>query len=147
VTALTALTVTVLGEPIPQGSMRAVGRGRMISDNVRLRPWRDTVAWHVRQECMAAGLTEPLTGPLAVAVTFTLPRPKSAPKRRWAPDRKPDGDKLERALFDAITAGGAWVDDAQVVKCEWSKAYPPPGAVPGVTFTVAPAERGEQVAA
>lgn len=144
---MTALAVTVLGEPIPQGSMRAVARGRMISDNARLRPWRDSVAWQVRQSMADAGLPGPLEGPLAVAVTFTLPRPKSAPKSRWAPDRKPDGDKLERALFDAITAGGGWVDDAQVVTCTWSKAYPVDGNLPGVTFTVAPAVRGEQVAA
>jgi hypothetical protein len=49
--------------------------------------------------------------------------------------------------FDAITAGGAWVDDAQVVTCSWSKVYAGGQAVPGVTFTVAEAVRGEQVAA
>ena len=144
---MTALAVTVLGIPAAQGSMRALGPGRMVHSNLdKLRPWRDSVAWQVRQGMADAGL-EPFEGPVAVAVTFVLPRPKSAPRSRWAPDRKPDGDKLERALFDAITAGGAWIDDAQVVTCQWSKVYPADGATPGVTFTVAPAERGEQVAA
>ncbi len=144
---MSALEVTVLGEPIPQGSLRAVGRGRLISDNTRLRPWRDTVAWHVQQAMRDLAIDGPLEGPLALTATFALPRPKSAPKRRWAPDRKPDGDKLLRGLFDAITSGGGWVDDAQVVTCQWSKVYAIPPAVPGVTFTVAPAIRGEQVAA
>lgn len=144
---MTALAVTVLGEPIPQGSLRAVGRGRLVSDNTRLRPWRDTVAWHVQQTMRDLGMAGPLEGPLSLTATFVLPRPPSAPRSRWAPHKKPDGDKLLRALFDAVTAGGAWVDDAQVVTCAWSKVYPVPPAVPGVTFTVAPAVRGEQVAA
>jgi Holliday junction resolvase RusA-like endonuclease len=142
------IAVTVLGTPIAQGSMRSLGPGRMVHSNAAtLRPWRDTVAWQVRAAMADAGLTDPLEGPVEVHATFILARPKSAPKGRWAPDKKPDGDKLLRALFDAITAGGAWVDDAQVVNCSWSKVFPHDGAVPGVTFTVAPAVRGEAVAA
>ena len=141
------LTVTVLGVPVPQGSMRGIGPGRMISDNAKLRPWRDTVAWHVREDMLTEGVNEPLEGPVAVHATFTLPRPKSAVKARWAPDRKPDIDKLLRALLDACTAGGAWRDDAQVVTVAVSKVYAVDGNLPGVTFTVAPAERGESVAA
>lgn len=144
---MTALAVTVLGVPVPQGSMQALGPGRMKHSNrEKLRPWRDTVAWQVRQNMADLG-REPFEGPVTVRVTFTLPRPQSAPKSRWAPYKKPDGDKLERALFDAITAGGAWIDDAQVVECHWSKVYAVGSNVPGVTFVVAEAERGEQVAA
>jgi Holliday junction resolvase RusA-like endonuclease len=82
-----------------------------------------------------------------VHATFTLARPKSAPKARWAPDKKPDIDKLLRGLLDACTAAGVWVDDAQVVTVVTSKVFPHDGAIPGVTFTVQPAVRGEQVAA
>lgn len=67
-----------------------------------------------------------LTGPVALEVTFTLPRPKAhyrtgrnshllrdnAPHR---PDRLPDLDKLLRSTMDALTAAGVWADDAQVV--------------------------------
>ena len=145
---MTAIVCTVLGTPVPQGSMRSLGPGRMVHSNAAtLRPWRDTVAWQVRACMTDAGLVEPLEGPVEVHATFVLPRPQSAPKHRWAPHKKPDGDKLLRALFDAITAGGAWVDDAQVVTCSWSKVYAGGQAVPGVTFTVAEAVRGEQVAA
>jgi crossover junction endodeoxyribonuclease RusA len=145
---MTALSVTVLGVPVPQGSMKSLGPRRLVHSNgEKLRPWRDTVAWHVRQTMLDLGIEEPIEGPVTLTATFVLPRPKSAPRSRWAPDRKPDGDKLLRALFDGITAGGGWVDDAQVVTCAWSKVYPHDGNVPGVTFTVSPAERGEAIAA
>ena len=145
---MSALTVTVIGTPVPQGSMKSLGPRRLVHSNAeKLRPWRDTVAWQVQQTMHDLGIHEPLEGPLELHATFTLPRPQSASKARWAPHKKPDGDKLLRALFDSITAGGAWVDDAQVVTCAWSKVYAIPPAVPGVTFTVAPAVRGEQVAA
>lgn len=142
------IAVTVLGIPVAQGSMRSLGPGRMVHSNAtQLRPWRDSVAWQVREAMLDAALSDPLDGPVEVHATFTLPRPKSATKSRWAPDRKPDIDKLLRSLLDACTAGGAWVDDAQVVTVAVSKVYPTDGAVPGVTFTVAPAVRGEGVAA
>jgi Holliday junction resolvase RusA-like endonuclease len=145
---VTALSCTVLGVPVPQGSMKSVGPGRMIHSNAAtLRPWRDTVAWQARAAMADAGLTEPLEGPVEVHATFTLARPKSAPKARWAPDKKPDIDKLLRGLLDACTAAGVWVDDAQVVTVVTSKVFPHDGAIPGVTFTVQPAVRGEQVAA
>ena len=129
------VTIAVLGEPIPQGSMRAVARGRIVSDNDRLRPWRDTVAWMVRDTMQGR---PPLTGPLQVHATFVLPRPPSAPKRRWAPEKKPDLDKLLRAAFDAATTGGAWVDDAQVVTVTAAKVYASPTLLPQLQLTVAP---------
>lgn len=134
---MTALEVTVLGEPIPQGSLRAVGRGRLISDNERLRPWRDTVAWHIRN---AMHGQPPLEGPVKVTATFVLPRPKSAPRRRWAPDRKPDIDKLLRAAFDATTTGAGWVDDAQAVVVEMRKVYANPQLPPQLRLVVTPLE-------
>lgn len=139
------LTVTVPGVPVGQGRLTTFGKGRTAHSNAKtLLPWREAIAWHVRQEMAAAGLSEPLTGPLALTASFTLPRPKSAPKARWAPDGRPDLSHLLRALEDAITASGLIVDDGQFVDEHPVKVY---GPLPGVTFTVAPAERGEQVAA
>ena len=83
---MTALTVTVLGIPVPQGSMKAVGPRRMIHSNqAALKPWRADVAWHLREAATAAGLTEPWDEPVVVTAIFVLPRPASAPRRRWAP--------------------------------------------------------------
>ncbi len=145
---MTALTVTVPGIPVGQGRISFLGRGRAVHSNAdKLLPWREAVTWHTRQEMAAAGIEEPLTGPLRLAATFTLPRPKSAPARRWAPDGRPDLSHLLRALEDAIVQSGLIVDDGQFVQEQQSKVYPTDGALPGVTFTVAPAERGQAVAA
>lgn len=130
-----AVHVTVLGEPIPQGSLRAIGRGRLVSDNDRLRPWRDSVSWQVHE---AMNGQPPLTGPLEVNATFVHPRPQSAPKKRWAPEKKPDLDKLLRACFDGLTAGGAWVDDAQVIAVQARKVYATPDLLPQAHLIVAP---------
>lgn len=130
---MTAVMVNVLGEPIPQGSLRAVARGRLVSDNERLRPWRDSVAWQVRESMNGAS---PLEGPLEVVATFWLPRPQSAPKKRWAPEKKPDLDKLVRAALDAATAGGAWVDDAQVVSVIAKKRYATPANPPQLLMVI-----------
>lgn len=141
---MNALTVTVLGSPVPQGSMRSLGPRRMVHSNAeKLRPWRDLVAWHLRQEMTAAGMAEPWDEPVVVTVTFVLSRPASAPRRRWAPDRKPDIDKLLRAALDALTASGVVADDARVVHVQMSKVY----GQPQMVLTVGPAVRGEQVSA
>ena len=99
--------------------------------------------WHTRQEMAEDATAYPWDCPVQVAATFALPRPASAVRARWAPDRKPDIDKLLRSLLDALTASGCVADDARVVDVRMSKVY----GLPGVTFTVGPAERGEQVAA
>ena len=130
------LTVEVLGVPVPQGSLKALGRGRLTHSNgEQLRPWRESVTWHLRQAAAVAGVVEPWDGPVGVLATFTLPRPPSAPRRRWAPDRKPDLDKLLRAVLDALTASGVVVDDARVVQANARKEY---GTPPGLRLTVGP---------
>ncbi|MCU1617370.1 MAG: holliday junction resolvase [Frankiales bacterium] len=138
------LTVTVPGKPVTQGSMKTVNR-RTFHDNEKdLLPWREAIGWHIRQEMAAAGLEEPLDGPLTLTATFTLTRPPSISKSRWAPHTRPDLDKLCRGLGDAIGASGLIRQDAQFVTIVASKVY---GALPGVTFTVSAAVRGEAVAA
>ncbi|HEU5026624.1 MAG TPA: RusA family crossover junction endodeoxyribonuclease [Spirillospora sp.] len=141
---MTAVVVTVVGRPITQGSLRTVNRRTFHDNDGDLMPWRALIAWHIRQEMVASGLTEPLEGPLTLAATFTIARPPSVPKSRWAPSVKPDLDKLCRGLGDAIGASGLICQDSQFVTIQASKVY---GTPPGVTFTVAPAERGTAVAA
>lgn len=124
------VVVTVHGLPVPQGSMTGfvptrqdgspvrVQGGRIlvniVPDNAaRLRPWRRQIRQQA-QRVMAG--RQPLTGPLLLAVTFTMPKPSAAPKRRrtW-PDTRPDLDKLLRALLDGLDEGGVYGDDCQVV--------------------------------
>lgn len=101
----------VIGEPAPQGSKRHVGHGIMVESSAKVRPWRQDVALAATEARRGA---EPINGPLYLKVTFFLRRPKSAPKRRTLPDRKPDIDKLLRSTLDAIVTAGLIRDDAQI---------------------------------
>jgi crossover junction endodeoxyribonuclease RusA len=131
------------GLPIAQGSLRAfVVKGRAVvtqgGDAARrasLGAWRQSVAARAKQ----AGAT-PVSGPVALTLTFRLPRPASRPKRERAPDRKPDLDRLVRSVLDALT-GLAFRDDAQVVRLDAEKCYADPtrGETPGLTASVRPA--------
>ena len=104
------MTITVYGVPAPQGSKRFVGhaksgRGIMIESSVAVKPWREAVKWAAMGACA-------VTGPVRVTMTFTLPKPKSAPKTcRTYPDRKPDLSKLIRSTEDALTDAGVLVQE------------------------------------
>jgi crossover junction endodeoxyribonuclease RusA len=78
----------------------------------------------------------PLTGPVEVEIDFTLPRPKSARGPNQYPAKRPDLDKLVRAVLDALTDGGAWADDGQVVTLTAGKLYPFAGEAPGCQIRV-----------
>jgi crossover junction endodeoxyribonuclease RusA len=120
------LLVNVIGDPAPQGSKRHVGGGRMVESSKKVGPWRETVAATVAQSMADEGWA-PTDGPVAVVVTFYVPRPKSAPKRVTRPFRKPDIDKLVRSTLDALVMAGALVDDARVVSLHASKEFAGPG--------------------
>ena len=116
----------VRGLPVPQGSTRAwmvKGRPVITSAAKGLGVWRRLIADVAQQHAPAA----PWQGPVAVQLTFLLPKPKSAPKRRrvW-PAKRPDLDKLARAALDALTYI-VWADDSQVIDLHATKDYGPPG--------------------
>lgn len=137
------LTITVYGIPGPQGSKRFMGikggRGVMVESSKKVKPWREDVK--AAAEAVRAG-RPPIDGPLLVHMTFTLPKPTSAPKTRktW-PMRTPDLSKLARSTEDALTAAGIWADDARVVEYgTLAKRYPNEGhgalEAPGVIITI-----------
>jgi len=107
--------IKVLGTPQPQGSTRSFAKGDRIvttSATPNLHSWRDSVAWAVKDAMRGR---PPFTGPVVVSATFRFNRPKSVSvKKRPHHTVKPDLDKLERALLDALVDGGCIVDDAQV---------------------------------
>lgn len=141
----------ILGLPAPQGSKSFKGmvqgaRGqeipRLVESSKELPKWR-------RQAKLQASLQwrgRPALGvPLVAVMTFTLPKPTSAPKtRRTWPSKKPDVSKLARALEDSLTDAGVWIDDALVVDLIACKRYPNEGlralAQPGVVVEIYPAE-------
>lgn len=120
-------TFFVYGEPRPQGSKTPLptkgGKVVMVEGGndlarERNRNWRQDVAHAAR---LAHGNQPPMDGPLRVTLRFVFPRPKSAKRdARWK-DTRPDIDKLERAVLDALKVGGVIVDDARVAQVSKSK--------------------------
>ena len=118
----------VRGLPAAQGSTRAYivkGKPIITTSSKGLATWRRLVA-DVAQNYAPS---EPWEGPVAVELDFGIPKPKSAPKRRrvW-PAKRPDLDKLARAILDALTYV-IFADDSQVVELHASKDYGVPGVV------------------
>ncbi len=131
------VSFNVLGTPVTQGSSKAfvVGRRAIVTHDKRqpLMDWRNAIAQGAQDasggEFAARGI------PVAVRAIFRLQRPKSAPKRIEYPTTKPDGDKLTRRLFDALS-GVLYADDSQVVKHSIEKRFANPDEAPGVTVWV-----------
>lgn len=123
-------TIRVQGTPRPQGSKRHVGHGRLVEASKYLPDWRDLVA----AKAMQAGRGQ-LTAPIGIRLDFVMPRPKATPRNHTPPAiRRPDLDKLERAVLDALT-GPLLADDSHVVTLHSSKRIAEPGEKPGVTIT------------
>ena len=142
------MKITVHGRPQQQGSSKAfvvrdrrTGKPRAIvtSDNrTELQAWREAV----RTESQTAAIDEGGyrdTGPVGLRITWRLPRPKRA-RAGELPATRPDIDKLERAILDALT--GTWYrDDGQVTDVEKRKRYAAAGDPPSVEIEMtAPAE-------
>lgn len=128
------IAFVVPGKPTPEGSYNAVKRGKYTNivpqNQEELEAWRSSArilsrdAWKGRPRYLGA---------VEIVVSFVVERPRShfgtgrnlgkikdsAPKY---PTTKPDTDKLQRALGDAL---GQTVlkDDAQIVLWHASKEY------------------------
>jgi Holliday junction resolvase RusA-like endonuclease len=140
------VVVTVLGHPKPAGSKRVFLVGKaggpkrpVVTDDAgpKGRDWRVTI-----QHAIAAVYPgPPLTGPLELALFFTVARPQGHTGRRGLrpsappyPTTRPDVTKLVRAVEDAAT-GLLWADDAQIVTQTATKRY---GMRPGVVMHCRP---------
>jgi Holliday junction resolvase RusA-like endonuclease len=132
------LTIVVRDVPRPQGSKKGFPVKRkdgstgvnIVNDNPKaLQTWREAVK-EAAVRAMEVSRWEELTFPIAatpvgVQVTFTLAKPKSAPKRlRTWPHKKPDLEKLTRSVCDALTAAGVYADDGQIVEEHVYKDFP-----------------------
>ena len=132
---MTFFSAVIEGNPVPQGSFRHVGNGRIISANPKLNAWRQTIADQI-------GLQTPvrlIEGSIRVDLVFTLERPKSVSRgMRAKPTVKPDLDKLVRATLDAISLE-RYVqlikDDSQVTDLHAAKRYSDHRR-PGVTIMI-----------
>lgn len=112
------------GPPRPKGSWKALwnkhlGRCVLLSEmSAADKAWREQIVRSAR----AAAIERILDGPIYVEATFWFDRPKAADRVAIFRAKKPDLDKLLRALFDGLT-GVAWTDDNQVSKVCAEKVY------------------------
>lgn len=118
--------IEVIGNPAAQGSKRGFARGGkvvMVEMAKGHADWRSAVGEAARQAAVVHGC---LDGPLVLHAVFRFPMPASRPKairaQGWAPKvSAPDRDKLERAIGDALQAGGLIADDARIVEGHTTK--------------------------
>jgi Holliday junction resolvase RusA-like endonuclease len=142
------LLIVARGVPVTQGSKTPFAVRRKDTDGqweytgkavmsegrdrgVKVKAWRQDVADAAREALAGAA---PITGPVAIRVTFTLARPAGhygsgrnagllRPSAPAFPAVKPDQDKLLRAVCDALRTAGVYRDDAQVVDAQVAKRY------------------------
>lgn len=142
------LTVTVYGSPKTKGSMKHVGKGRMVEQVEGSKPWRQAVIHAVINESPAGNCPPfdhghrpgepcyPLHGPVAVEIVYSVPRPtahyRTGRNAHLLRDNAPlfpatqtsgDADKIARNCCDALTDARAFVNDAQVADLRVRKVF------------------------
>lgn len=123
----------VPGTPVPQGSKRGFvnpyGHVSIVDANKKTRPWRADITAHVR-DAVGSIVVYPV-GPVELDVEFVMPRRAAEPKRVTPPHvRKPDSDKLLRAVMDSLT-GVIYAGDQQVTGIRVAKRTARIGEQPG----------------
>jgi len=144
------IVFTVLGQPETKGSAKAivpkkwaddahragtVPRAIVTNDNPSAAAWEQRIATEA-QTVASDGL---FVGPVIIAVTFWLPRPKSLPKYVRHHLTRPDCDKAARCVLDALS-GVLYHDDKQVVALHVRKLFAAPAAPTGARIVVEEAE-------
>ena len=93
----------VPGKAEPQGS-KTKTRWGVREDNPRTMPWRGRISLAAHDYMVAKMLHLLVDVPVTVTLEFVMPRPTTAPKSYTKPAiKKPDIDKLCRAILDGIT--------------------------------------------
>jgi len=100
----------------PKGTTKMLhskrGRGRTVAS------WRKDARWEAHR---AMGRRKLMDGSVSVEVAFYLKRPPSNPGAMY-PKTKPDLDKLQRALGDALE-GVVMTQDSRIVHWSARKLY------------------------
>ena len=126
------LSFFVPGKAAAQGSKRHVGRGVMVEMSKDLPAWRTAVANTARAAHQGR---PPIDGPVAVALTVYLAKPRTT-KFKTYPAGPKDLDKIQRGCGDALTASGVIRDDARIVHWDAWKRWATPETPPGAWITI-----------
>ena len=132
----------VAGVPIPKGSTKSfaikskkTGKYRAVTTaaNNKTKPWQQEIAFAAAREKQLSKVRDLWGGPITLTIHFGMKKPVRHPKRHSIPHiTKPDLDKLERTVLDALT-DVVYFDDAQVNEVHKRKEY---SDKPGITLTI-----------
>lgn len=113
----------------------------------------DTWKFRIKQALLKEGLprSSPWRGPVRCDIVFFLHRPKKYCHKKYpagpiAMIEMPDRDNLDKAVLDALTRAGLWIDDKRVFTGTITKLYHAVGAEPGAIIAATHLE-GVQITA
>ena len=130
------LIITIPYAPIPKGRPRMTRSGRVFTPK-RTREWERLAGLAIAAQI--GGLNafdEPLRGECRFIFSRPKNTPKKAPSGRIPKTTRPDLDNLVKALLDAGSQAGLYVDDARVVETLASKWFAAVDEEPHVELTV-----------
>lgn len=135
------ITINVVGIPKGQPRPRAFVRGgrAAVYDPGTAEAWKSAVAL-----ACAELQGKRMAGAIDVELGFYMPRPKSHYRANGeykdsAPiyhTSKPDADNLAKAVLDAMTAIGVWIDDSQVRGLSIARNWENPCRSAGCEITI-----------
>jgi crossover junction endodeoxyribonuclease RusA len=135
-----SISFTIVGNPTPKGSLTRMPNGAMLqagtaNSRKRFSEWRTDIR---DASLIAMNGRNPSNSAIRLMVEFALPYPTSSVRKYqmgWLPCvKKPDVDKLLRALMDGMTKV-VWRDDSQVIYVTVNKVYAWQGTT-GATVSV-----------
>jgi Holliday junction resolvase RusA-like endonuclease len=133
----------VAGDPQPKGSTRSfyvkkIERVVTTTTNKNTKQWQlriATEAQHANESRRVSFYKPDKECGYEVEAMFLFTRPKSLPKKVRTNTKRPDLDKLVRALLDGL-ADILLPDDSQVIRIKAAKRYIEPGETPGAEIRV-----------
>lgn len=135
---MSAVTFAVEGIPAPQGSKDYVGhragKAVLVESSAGVDAWRVKIGWLARN-AMTRQRLRPFPGAVRIRCDFVMHRPARCPLPTPPATKRPDLDKLIRAVWDAVTSVVV-LDDSQFVQSSESKRTAEPGEPTGVTITI-----------
>lgn len=127
------------GQPRPRAFARKMGNKFVarVYDCGSAEGWKSSIAVAAKPFIPA----QPIDTPVVLSICFYLPRPQRLCRKKDNPGMlpatcKPDLDNFAKAVMDALTVIGMWVDDALVSQLNVRKLYHAVGSKPGAYVSI-----------